>query len=92
MEIGAKIIQDGQASIYSRDHGLYKLLRGSRAVSRDDEPLAGKVADNDAIAGTFAAVALGPEGGLAVAAIVSAATIVAEVVDYIFGPIELPEP
>jgi hypothetical protein len=69
MEVAARILEDGQDSIYSPDFSFYKLMeegRGSRAAARDALSDIGSADTIGATAGGVAGtVAVGPAGAAA---------------------------
>jgi hypothetical protein len=90
MEMAAQILEDGASSIYSPDHGFYRMLReGKRKARRDHEM--GDVADADEIGATMGGVAgaaiggvgIGP-GALAGGAGMSAGYVIGAVIDWLF--------
>jgi hypothetical protein len=103
MEAAARILEDGEDSIYSPDHSFYRLLQEGRGAARVG---AGDVADADAIGAAIGGVAgaifdiangfppgTGPGtvlGPIAGGALASAATAASAVIEFILEPIELP--
>ena len=56
MEFAAQLLEDGRDSIYSPDHGFYKMLQGTRGSSAARAGVVGDIADADGIGGAAGAV------------------------------------
>jgi hypothetical protein len=90
MEMAARILEDGASSIYSPEHGFYRMLREGKRKARKDHEMA-DVADADGIGATAGGVAgsliggvgAGP-GAVAGGAGASAGYVVGAVIDWLF--------